>query len=239
MLPGRYHTTAAIIFAGLPAAAHAGLTSQVQLNFFETGYSTAYSSTYNAGDDISFTETYGGYTLLISADSDDIYGNSSLGSDPFLSLTVQVHNVGATPPANPVRIGMSITGLDSAPGTLIEFDSSFTGIFHTAASANFHTYYDPSDTLFGRTDALSQFNGISSQSNSDDQSIINSVSSPYSMGIFMTFTPVAFSSSTLDGQLFTENVPEPTSLAVLGVSLLCLRLRRHKTLRPGSKCNGL
>ena len=228
MVSKRYLRAAGMVCALLPTMAHAGPTSQVQLDFFETGYTTAYSSIYNAGDDISFTETYGGYALLISGDSDNTYGNSDLGSNPFLSLTVQVSNVGATPPANPVRIGLSITGIDTAPGTLIQFDSAFTGIFHTASTANFHTYYDPSDTLFGRSDTLSLFNGVSSHSNSDDQSIINAVSAPYSMSLYITFNPVAFASPTLDGQLYASDVPEPSSLALLFPVVAVVGLRRWR-----------
>jgi hypothetical protein len=109
--------------------ARASLISQVQLDFSETGFTTAYSSIYNAGDSIQFTENYGGYSLLISAASDNLYGQSALGANPFLSITVQVTNVGANPPANPVRIGLSMTGLDTPPvGNLVQFDTSFTGI---------------------------------------------------------------------------------------------------------------
>jgi hypothetical protein len=69
----------------------------VQLNFAETGFITALSQVFNPGDNIQFTETFGGYTLLISADSDNLYGASALGENPFLSLSVQVTNIGGNP----------------------------------------------------------------------------------------------------------------------------------------------
>jgi hypothetical protein len=214
----------------MPFAANATLDSQVQLNFAETGFITALSQVFNPGDNIQFTETFGGYTLLISADSDNLYGASALGENPFLSLSVQVTNIGATPPANPVRIGMTITGLSNIPGSEIDFGSRFTGIFNTGSTANFHTFNDPADTSFGRTDDLSAFDGLSSQSNANDQDVLEFVSSPYSMSIFITFTPVPNAHPTLDGEL-TAQVPEPASVALLSFGFIGLRLLRLRMAR--------
>jgi hypothetical protein len=229
---------ALIAISVMPGIANATLTSQVQLSFTEAGFTTTFSQIYNAGDDIQFTETFGGYVLLISADSDNLYGQSALGTNPFLSLTVQVSNGGANLPTNPVLIGMSITGLSAKPGDYIQFDSSFTGIFHTAATANFHTYYDSTNTLFGRTGGLSRFDGLSSQSNSNDQTLSALISTPYSMSIYVMFNPVANSHPTLDGQLTATDLPEPATLPILGLAVLGLGVAgltsRGRGKKPGA-----
>ena len=107
---------AAISLSAMPFATSATPDSQTQLNFAETRSTAALSQVYDPGDAIQFTETVGGYTLLISADPDNLYGQSALGENPFLSPTVQVPNVGSTLQANPVRIGMAITGLSNPSG---------------------------------------------------------------------------------------------------------------------------
>jgi hypothetical protein len=191
---------AAAAAIALIASSAQAATGQAQLSFSETGYTTTYSSLYNAGDDIQFTQDFGGYHLLISADSDNLFGNSALGANPFLSIAIQVGNVGNTPPANPIKVGLSVTGIDPSYISNISFDTSFTGIFYTTgASANFHTYYDTSNLLFGRTYDLSRFDGVSKTSSSYDQTLLDTIASPFSMSLYLTFTPTANAHPTLDG----------------------------------------
>jgi hypothetical protein len=226
-----YYAAVVIGSLCLSVSAHAGPSSPVELDFVESGFATAYSQV-TTGTTTQVNETFGGYSLLVSVDDDNLYGPSALGTDPYISMSVQVTNVGATPPANPVSIGMSITGLTAQPGTDITFDSSFTSIFHSTATANFQTNYDPTDTLFGQTEALSLANGLSSTSTSFDQTLVGTVSSLYSMSMFVTFNPVAYAHPTLDGELEVESVPEPTSMALLGVGIAGLGVRIHRMNPP-------
>jgi hypothetical protein len=199
------------------------LTSQVQIDFFEPGVATAYSSIYSPGDNIQFTENYGGYTLLVNSVADN-GASTPISGDAYLSMTIQVTGVPAS--QAPVLIGLSITGVNGQPGDLINFDSQFTGIFHTESSANYHSYYDPTNVLFGQADPLSTFNGVSMQANSYDQDLLDTVETPYSMSLYITFIPFSNAHPTLDAQLAASNVPEPMSLALMGFAISGLGVTR-------------
>ena len=222
----------------LPAAANA-TPSVVQFSFAVSGQPTVFSAVYAAGDDILFQQVYGGYTLNITADSDNLYGPSALGTDPFLSFAIQVSNVGANPPANPIKVGMSINGLPAPAASLIGFNSSFTGIFQTASTANFQSYYDPNNALFGRAITLAQFDGVSRQSNSYDQTVDLAVSQQYSMSLYTTLNPVAYAHPTLDAQLTanpasaadTTSTPEPASASLVALGLAALAVARRRRAR--------
>jgi hypothetical protein len=225
-----YQAIPVIALYAVSAPAHAGLGTQIELDFAETGFTTAYSAV-AAGTTTQINESFGGYSLLVSLDDDNIYGSSDLGTNPYISMTIQVTNVGAHPPANPVTVGMSISGLTAQPGNDISFQSSFTSIFHSSATAGFQTNYDTTDALFGQTNGLSSANGLSSISTSFDQLVTDALSTPYSMSMFVTFYPVAYAHPTLDGELDVASVPEPASAAILGVGIAGLGLRRRQRNR--------
>ncbi len=222
------------LLALLLGAMPAGATPTVRFSFEESGFSTAYSSRYAAGRDIQFQKSFGGYRLSVSGGSSTVYGPSAFGTDPFLSFAIQLGNLGATPPAMPIRIGMTITGLDAPAAALAAFQSSFTGIFQTATSAAFQTYLDLGNKEFGRGITLASFDGLGQRSNAFDATALERVASPFSMTMFTTLYPAAYGHPTLDAQLTVAPAsaadtasPEPASMAALVVGLAGLGAARR------------
>lgn len=195
----------------------------VAFDFFQTGdaSSTDYATTYTPGQAIDFSTTYEDFTFTVTGQTS--IGSGALNTDSFLSMTVQINSI--TVPSGPIpslRIGMTMTDLVAGD---IDFDSSFTGEFHTTSNANDHTYFDPSDALFGRSNVLSQFNDVTGHTFSDDQDIYELVGSPFSMTTYITLNPASTSAApTLDSQLFATYIPEPASslLLISGAAALLL-----------------
>ena len=225
----KFATFAAVLILA-PVTAMAGpQTSEVQFDFSENGVTTAYSAAYAPNTDIAFTEVYGGYTVLISASTDNAYGPSPAGTDPFLSFTIQISPVGNTPPPS-LTIGMSMTGLTSSPNAAYDVDSAGTAIFHTRSTAAFNTSYDASNTLFGTAGPLSSFL-LTRAASGEEQSLLTPIGSEYSLSIFFTLNPVGNAHPTLDGQLDVTPVAEPPSLALLGAACLGLAGTRRRKKR--------
>jgi hypothetical protein len=206
----------------------------VEFDFFQTGdaSSTVYGTTYTPGQPIDFSTTYEDFTFTISGQTS--IGSGALNSVSFLSLAVQIDSI--IVPSGPIpslRIGMTMTDLVAGD---IDFDSSFTGQFHTTSTANDHTYFDPSDALFGRSDVLSQFNGVTGHTFSDDQDVDELVGgSTFSMTTYITLNPSSTTATpTLDSQLYATYIPEPaSSLPLISGAAALLLVRRSRKQNAG------
>jgi hypothetical protein len=207
-------TTAALLLGVLPAA-HAVPT----LSFSVDGGGV---NTCADGDACDTNATVGAVTFIQSLGDFSMNVTTGLskpiltGGNPLMDLnTVNVQMFGA---AHTLTIAFSDTGFDIYGGRLsLEYGGSLSG---TGASFQQSAYYDAGNVLFGQGTLIgSAGSGSGAYSGSADGGW--SPSGPYSVTEILELKSSGSGLTVFSGD-FEVNVPEPGTLALVGLALLGL-----------------
>jgi len=125
-------------------------------------------------------------------------------------------------------IYIRLTGTDFDRGLLAQsrYTTAFGGT--TDGSVSFQSYADATNTEFGQGILLSDSGDISTSAFSGQDSGSISLSGPYSLSIYAAITHDAgFNMSSFD---YIVTVPEPGTLALLGIGLFGLGLAKRRKI---------
>mgnify|MGYP001162055634 FL=1 len=149
-----------------------------------------------------------------------------IGGNPLMDLASFNIQVGGG--AHTLVIGFSDTDFDIYGGQFgMQFGGALSG---QGASIEHAAYYDAGNTLFGQTTLIGQFaygEGAFSGSASNGWS----PEAPYSVTEILTLRTAGGWLPTLASGDFEVNVPEPATLALLGLGLLGFSVARRRVAR--------
>jgi hypothetical protein len=135
---------------------------------------------------------------------------------------------------NNKTLTIELTETDVSVADLDTFSSGYDWFAHNTSTLAFDTYYDLADTPFGTSNALLTSTTTGKPPFPDFFNIgpvtsTRSLSTLFSLTEVFVLTPKSSTNLSLDGTLAVE-APEPTSLVILGGSLVALGLinRRRK-----------
>ncbi len=214
-----------ILAVGLAVGLSPAFATTVSLSIQETGTvgsltassSTGFVSIANAG--------YGDFQI------NDVSGTGSpVFNTPNLNL--QTLNVSSLTLAasKTLTIELTETGLTGIPNPALYFNA-FSGILNGVSSEKLTTYTDPSNTAFGTTDQVATATFTTKGGNSFNVSASAPTGHPFSETeiIVATFGPTSGKADSLDSSIFMGTaIPEPASLALIGVGLLGLAVARKR-----------
>jgi len=189
------------------------------------------------GTVVGGTDTDGDGLLTVSSNISDGLGSwiasvntgiSSLNS-PYsdgLVDTLHLNSVNVSGGVGTIYVRLSESGYVKTEAPYI---TSFGGI--TQGSVEFKSYVDPSNSDFTTapsaillSDSGVVTGGNGGEFSGSDSGYLN-ITGPYSMSIYASVTHDKFSTSSFDYEI---KVPEPTSIALLGLGLLGFAATRRK-----------
>jgi hypothetical protein len=165
---------------------------------------------------------------------------SALGAEWIVNVTTGLSKplLGS---AGAPELDLNSVNLSSASGGWLDVELTDTGFTAqdaasfvasiggtTNGSVSYKTYFDASNTAFGKATELTTFGGVGPAFANTAGAILSSPT-PYSLTLLVRITHLGSQASSFDA---TVKVPEPGTLLLLGAGCLALAVTRRRSLRP-------
>ena len=172
-----------------------------------------------AAGSVTFVDAIGDFTVNITT------GTSApilTGGDPLIALnSVDIQTTGG---AHTLVIALSDTGFDEQGQFKLEFGGTLSG---GDASVQANAFVDAANTLFAQTTAIGQVGPFSASLSAFSGNTVDgdAPGGPFSVTQVLTLTTTGTLPTIFQGS-FEVNVPEPATLALVGLGLLAFGIRR-------------